>query len=425
MNQKELIEKKLRADELASSLIRVKSDKIYDYANALDFEICELEGRLNKLRQVYEVYHGFDELGLYTRREVGDAVYEYAMEIAKEGADGNRVLNYLYNASMDGSEKAIMEYARISAYGLYGVIPSPEDAVNWLERYAKAGNAEACYSITVLHFDFPQVIEAQVAYDYCQKAASKGYPPAIRRLSQPFDLRTYTEKLIEKANKGNKTVYFELSQRNDLPVAEKEKYLALALECEDPKAEFRYAMKLWDAGDIEAAKVYFEKSGLHGYAEAYIWLAKLTIPEAGESYCDYSKIDVTLLPEKYHKIEFDCYQKAAELGNATAIVFVGIAYEQGYPVNRNYEMAYNCYAKAVELGDEYLAAYHLAECYENGIGTESDENAAVLYYTMSAEKGNIASMLALSRIYEEGLGSIEKDQQKSNKYLFMSGINRD
>ena len=189
--------------------------------------------------------------------------------------------------------------------------------------------------------------------------------------------------------------------------------------------EFEYAMQQKKNGNIDEAKLYFEKAGDNGYAEGYIELAKLAIPEGGEPYYNYSKLDVTLLPLGYHKAEFEYYKKAAELGNTRAMVYIGIAYKQGYPVNRNYDMAFNCFAKATELGDEYLAPYYLAECYENGSGVETDENAAVMYYTMSAECGNIPSMLALSRIYKEGLGSIEKDEQKSAKYLFMSGVGRD
>lgn len=190
-------------------------------------------------------------------------------------------------------------------------------------------------------------------------------------------------------------------------------------------AEFEYAMQQKKNGNVVEAKLYFEKAGDNGYAEAYIELAKLAIPEGGEPYYNFSKLDVTLLPLGYHKAEFEYYKKAAELGNTRAMVYVGIAYKQGYPVNRNCDMAFNCFAKATELGDEYLAPYYLAECYENGSGVETDENAAVMYYTMSAECGNIPSMLVLSRIYKEGLGSIEKDEQKSAKYLFMSGAFRD
>ncbi|MBQ8862652.1 MAG: sel1 repeat family protein [Clostridia bacterium] len=425
MSKNELIEKKLRADEAALGLIAAEGESIYDYANAVDEEICALEAKLEKLKGIYEVYNGFCELGLSTRREVGDAVCSYAVETAKNGADGYRVLDLLYNASLDGSEKAVMEYARILAYGLYGVAPSVEEAADWLEKYAEKGSAEACYSIAVLHFDFPSVIEAQKAYDYCQKAASLGYYPAIRRLSQPFDLRTYTEKLIDKANKGNKNVYFELFGRYDLAEEERAKYLALALENGDAEAEFAYADSLLQSGKTEEAKEYFEKAGLHGSARAYMRLARLAIPEAGEPYCDYFKLDVTLLPTAYHKTEFEYYKKAAALGDTGAMVYVGIAYKQGYPASRNYGAAYDSFAKAVELGDEYLAPHYLAECYEKGNGAEKDEHAAVMYYAMSAERGNTASMLALARIYGEGLGGIEKNAEAAAKYLFMSGTGRD
>lgn len=190
-------------------------------------------------------------------------------------------------------------------------------------------------------------------------------------------------------------------------------------------AEFEYAMQQKKNGNVDEAKLYFEKAGDNGYAEAYIELAKLAIPEGGEPYYNFSKLDVTLLPLGYHKTEFEYYLKASELGHTRAMVYVGIAYKQGYLVNRDYDMAFNYFAKATELGDEYLAPYYLAECYENGSGVETDENAAVMYYTMSAECGNIPSMLALARIYKEGLGSIEKDEQKSTRYFFMSGIGRD
>ena len=165
--------------------------------------------------------------------------------------------------------------------------------------------------------------------------------------------------------------------------------------------EFDYAMELKKNGNVEEAKAYFEKAAQGGEPEAYMELARLAVPEAGEHYYNYSKLDVTLLPQGYHKTEFEYYLKASELGHTRAMVYVGIAYKQGYLVNRDYDMAFNCFAKATELGDDYLAPYYLAECYENALGTEMDENAAVLYYTMCAEHGNIPAMLALARIYKD------------------------
>ena len=425
MNKNELIEKKLKVDELAISEIKITSDKIYDYVNAIDTEIFELEKILNKLKTIYEVYKGFDDLNILTRKQLGDEVCKYALEFAEDKKDGYFILDLLYNASMDGSDKAIIEYAKVLAYGLYGVKQSVEEAYQWLERYADRGNAEACYAITLLHFDFPSVIEAKVAYDYCQKASSLGYSPAIRRLSQPFDLRTYTEKLLDRANKGDIEVFYELSKRNDLPIDEKNKYLLKAIESENKLAEYDYAIELLRNENVEEAKIYLEKSGVHGYAMAYMKLAELIIPKGGEQFYNYSKIDVTLLPLNYHIKEFEYYKKASELGEVKAMVYVGIAYKQGYVVKRNYEVAFNHFKKAFELKDEYLASYYLAECYELGLGVEINEYEAVKYYTTSAEKGNINSMLALSRIYKDGLGTIEKNKELSTKYLFMSGIGRD
>ena len=53
-------------------------------------------------------------------------------------------------------------------------------------------------------------------------------------------------------------------------------------------AEFEYAMQQKKNGNVDEAKLYFEKAGDNGYAEAYIELAKLAIPEGGEPYYNFS-----------------------------------------------------------------------------------------------------------------------------------------
>ena len=146
--------------------------------------------------------------------------------------------------------------------------------------------------------------------------------------------------------------------RNDLPKEERKRFFMKAIENENKLAEYNYAIELLNSGNVDEAKEYLEKSGLHGHAEAYMKLAELVVPEAGEHYYNYSKIDVTLLPQKYHQQEFDYYKKASELGNLKAMVYVGIAYKQGYVVSRDYDVAYNYFAKAVELGDEFYASYY-------------------------------------------------------------------
>lgn len=423
MTKQQLFEQKLKADELLASESGISSHKIYEIANALDAEIVDLQSRLEKLQTIYQVYHGLDELGFLTKQSVADQMVDYALQLAKNGQNGYHVLDLLFNAVQDGSQKAVVEYAHIIAYGKYGVSPSPWEAYNWLERHAE-GNAEACYCITLLHVDFPHVVEGQVAYDYCQKSASLGYSPAIKRLSQPFDLRTYTQKLVDRANNGDTSVYFQLSTRQDLSTHQQSAYLALALQSGNAQAEFLHASELEQGGDTELAKTFYQRAGQHGSAQAFVKLAELATPQGGEPYHNFSKLDVTPLPLAYHKQQFNYHVQAMQLGHALATVYVGIGHMQGYVTSQNNQMAFNCFAKAVELGEEFLGAFHLARCYHFGIGVDVDENCAVLYYTMSAERGNVSAMLALAQIYQDGLGSIPKDQQKSAKYLFMSGVGR-
>ena len=60
---------------------------------------------------------------------------------------------------------------------------------------------------------------------------------------------------------------------------------------------FDYAMELKKNGNAKDAKAYFEKAAQGGEPEAYMELARLAVPEAGEHYYNYSKLDVTLLPQ--------------------------------------------------------------------------------------------------------------------------------
>ena len=73
--------------------------------------------------------------------------------------------------------------------------------------------------------------------------------------------------------------------------------------------EFEYAIKLKKEGKLEEAKKYFIKAADLGCSDAFIELGQLEVPDAGENYYNYSKLDVTLLPMPYHIAEFKWYEK--------------------------------------------------------------------------------------------------------------------
>ena len=85
--------------------------------------------------------------------------------------------------------------------------------------------------------------------------------------------------------------------------------------------EFEYAIKLKKEGKLAESKEFFIKAAELGCSDAFIELGQLEIPEGGENYYSYSKLDVTLLPMPYHIAEFKWYEKASELGNLKGLLY--------------------------------------------------------------------------------------------------------
>ena len=95
--------------------------------------------------------------------------------------------------------------------------------------------------------------------------------------------------------------------------------------------EFEYAIKLKKEGQLEEAKKYFIKAAELGCSDAFIELGQLEIPEGGENYYSYSKLDVTLLPMPYHIAEF--WQIEPEVAFCDLEGIMDIAEEQ--PIESN------------------------------------------------------------------------------------------
>jgi len=131
------------------------------------------------------------------------------------------------------------------------------------------------------------------------------------------------------------------------------------------------------------------------------------------------------------------YQKAADQGNTSALLNLGVAYYQGDGVPRNlakaidllekipidqlpaagrylgdiylsqdksnYQKAIEVYRQAAEAGD--LAAYSaLGDMYFNGVGVDRDFDQSMKYYNYAASQGYGAAQYALGIIYANGNG---------------------
>lgn len=69
----------------------------------------------------------------------------------------------------------------------------------------------------------------------------------------------------------------------------------------------------------------------------------------------------------------------------------------------NFLQSFELIKKAAAVND-VVAQFYLAQCYEHGIGTESDYKNAFLMYRRAAERGFSPAMLILAQCYYNGIG---------------------
>jgi curved DNA-binding protein CbpA len=84
---------------------------------------------------------------------------------------------------------------------------------------------------------------------------------------------------------------------------------------------------------------------------------------------------------------FSIYQQLAAQGHAKAQFNLGVMYDKGQSVARNYPLAVSWYQKAAEQGNAN-AQYNLAFKYQMGQGVIKDETKAAYWYRKAAEEGS-------------------------------------
>ena len=105
----------------------------------------------------------------------------------------------------------------------------------------------------------------------------------------------------------------------------------------------------------------------------------------------------------------------AKKGDAQAQCDLGLEYEVGYDLPKDYQKAVEWYTKAAEQGHAQAQA-NLGDCYHYGYGVEKDDQKAVYWQTKSAEQGCVEGQENLSFYYEWGYG-VEQDYVKAHEWL--------
>ncbi len=119
------------------------------------------------------------------------------------------------------------------------------------------------------------------------------------------------------------------------------------------------------------------------------------------------------LPDKH--LAFKCFRASAEKGHPEAINNMGGFYRDGIVVRRDLVMATKFFERSAKLGNDYgLLNYALA--LQRGEGVEKDAERAVEYFKDAAERGNAEAMNAYGMCFHVGNG-VEKDHTTAVRWF--------
>lgn len=96
-------------------------------------------------------------------------------------------------------------------------------------------------------------------------------------------------------------------------------------------------------------------------------------------------------------------REAAVQGDAEAQFNLGVSYDNGKGVPKDYQQAVSWYRKAAEQGHA-KAQFNLGMSYANGQGVPKDDQQAIAWLRKSAEQGDVNAQFNLGVIYGVGSG---------------------
>lgn len=103
------------------------------------------------------------------------------------------------------------------------------------------------------------------------------------------------------------------------------------------------------------------------------------------------------------------FKKAAEQGDASAQVGLGVMYHNGQGVPQDDAQAVVWYKKAAEQGHA-SAQFNLGVMYGKGEGVPQDDSQAVVWYKKAAEQGDAIAQYNLGVMYAKGVGMPQNDK---------------
>jgi hypothetical protein len=178
---------------------------------------------------------------------------------------------------------------------------------------------------------------------------------------------------------------------------------------------FKIFSQAAETGNVDAMMymgvMYGDGRGVsRNYGLALNWFLKAAEAGNGQAMCNVGVLyfQGVGLPKNYTEA-MRWFVKSSTTGNSEAIFNVGVMLRDGQGVAANADEALKWFLKA-DLG--YPAATNaIGVLYQQGKAVERDYTQAMDYYKRAAERGNVPAMYNIGVLYEGGLGVMRSREQ--------------
>ena len=251
---------------------------------------------------------------------------------------------------------------------LINIVEGEEVAIDYLKNAANMGNINAQDRLGICYYyGYGVALDHQMGFEWFKKSADAGCIKAQYHLFRPYFFGNGTKKNEE-----------------------------LALEYCERAAKSGYRKAQFELGSY----YHFKDSNT-----AVHWFMQAALSENGRELIKNYPLSLEAIKSSFDGTE-----------HPSAMVFLGICFQEGKAVEKNEKLAFILFSIAAEKND-LKAVYRLGFCYEDGIGTEIDYKKAFEYYNKCielecAEKSFLDPLFDLANMYERGLG-IEVNQEKA------------
>lgn len=276
---------------------------------------------------------------------------------------------------------------RIAEFSDNLFIQHPRKAVLWLQRAADLGHAEAMCKLAFYYLWGKGIKrDADKAVELYQRSANLGNIEAIQSLGEAYEKGVFLEKNMDQAVAW----YSKAADLNDISAM-----CWLASHYSNGEEE-----------EQKKAKQWLQKAASLGNFPALIAL------ELGYVHYNISMKTMSDVVE---------YCEVFGKGNAVVMRLLGdyyIEHDGWFYIDHDREKGrqngVEWYQRAAALGD-CTAMYKLGNCYKDGIGVEENIETAIYWYQKVAHSNNSVANELLSTLYEQEI--IVKDTSKERKEI--------